>query len=194
MPKSASTPSCSAGHSRARRTLTTKPNKSHERCESLESILTTFTWGICCAWSTSIPRAEIVGIADEQRGRMDQAAASFGLGERRYLLTINRCLEQVKPDLVILCPAAARHAEWVEKVAPAGVPILVEKPFAGTLAEADRMIAAMEKSGQALAINWPLRWIASHVMAHRLIGEGQIGDVEAGALLRWEPGPAVARR
>jgi len=123
------------------------------------------------------PAAEIVGIADEQRSRMDQAAASFGLGDAQVFTSYKSCLEESKPDLVILCPAAARHAEWVEKVAPADVPILIEKPFASTLAEADRMIAAMEKSGQALAINWPLRWVASHVTAHRLIGEGRIGEV-----------------
>lgn len=121
--------------------------------------------------------AEIVGIADEKRERMSQAAANFGLGEAKVYTSYERCLEETKPDLVILCPAAARHAEWVERVAPAGVPILIEKPFAGTLAEADRMIAAMAASGQPLAINWPLRWIASHVTAHRLIGEGRIGDV-----------------
>lgn len=123
------------------------------------------------------PDADIVGIADAQPERMEASRANFGLGPDRVYRDFERCLEESKPDLVILCPAAARHAEWVEKVAPAGVPILIEKPFAATLAEADRMIAAMEQSGKALAINWPLRWVASHVTAHRLIEEGRIGEV-----------------
>ena len=123
------------------------------------------------------PGAEIVGIADEQPERMRQSAANFALAESQVYTSFERCLEEAKPELVILCPAAARHAEWVERVAPAGVPILIEKPFAASLAEADRMVAAMATTGQALAINWPLRWVASHVTAHRLVAEGRIGEV-----------------
>jgi glucose-fructose oxidoreductase len=82
-----------------------------------------------------------------------------------------------KPDLVILCPATGRHAEWTEKVAPLGVHVLMEKPFAANLADADRMIATMTKAGKQLAINWPLRWYPSHVTAKRLLDEGTIGDL-----------------
>lgn len=122
------------------------------------------------------PGAEIVGICDEQAERMDAAATNFSLDSNQVFTDFELCIERTCPDLVILCPAAARHAEWVEKVAPAGVPILMEKPFAASLAEADRMIAAMARSGQTLAINWPLRWVASHVTAHRLIEDGLIGE------------------
>jgi glucose-fructose oxidoreductase len=86
-------------------------------------------------------------------------------------------LEQTQPDLIILCPPTAEHADWVERVAPYGAHVFVEKPFAASLADADRMIAAMKPSGRELIINWPLRWVASHVTAHRLIREGLIGEV-----------------
>jgi glucose-fructose oxidoreductase len=88
-----------------------------------------------------------------------------------------QCLAQTEPDIVLLCPATARHAEWTEKVAPAGVHILMEKPFAASLAEADRMIAATKPTGKLLAINWPLAWYPPHRTTRRLIEEGQIGDV-----------------
>jgi glucose-fructose oxidoreductase len=78
---------------------------------------------------------------------------------------------------VILCPATAEHAEWTEKVAPFGTHILMEKPFAANLADADRMIAAMAATGKELVINWPLRWYPSHATAKRLIDEGSIGEV-----------------
>ena len=53
----------------------------------------------------------------------------------------------------------------------------MEKPFAATLEEADRMIAAMGKHGKQLAINWPLRWYPPHVTTKRLVDEGVVGDV-----------------
>ena len=123
------------------------------------------------------PAAEIVGICDEQPERMQSAAKNFGIPENRVYTDYRQCLEETKPDIVILCPAPAHHAEWVEKVAPYNVHILMEKPFAATLADADRMIAAMQPTGKTLVINWPLVWVAAHQTAKRLIDEGVIGSV-----------------
>lgn len=123
------------------------------------------------------PKAEIVGISDEHPERMVEAARNFALSQDQVFTDFQACLEKTKPDIVVLCPAASRHGEWVEKVAPSGVHIIMEKPFAGSLAEADAMVAAMKPSGKMLAINWPLVWDAGQQTAHRLIQEGVIGEV-----------------
>jgi glucose-fructose oxidoreductase len=123
------------------------------------------------------PDAEIVGICDEQPERMARAVENFRIPADRVFTDYRACLEKTRPDLVILCPATARHGEWTEKVAPFGVNLLVEKPFAASLAEADRMTAAVAKTGKLLAINWPLAWYPSHRTAKRLIDEGRIGEV-----------------
>jgi len=123
------------------------------------------------------PRAEVVAICDEQPARMEELRQTVFVPDERVYTSVDLCLLESKPDLVILCPAAARHADWVEKVAPFGPAVLVEKPFAASLAEADRMIAAMAKTGKMLAINWPLAWLASHVKCHELCHSGVIGEV-----------------
>src|SRR5688572_21110736 len=124
------------------------------------------------------PHAEIIAICDEQPGRMEAAIANLNLPAERVFTDYRRCIETTRPDLVILCPATAHHAEWTEKVAALGMNILMEKAFAATLADADRMIAAVKETGKLLAINWPLRWYPSHVTAKRLLDEGVIGDVK----------------
>jgi len=121
------------------------------------------------------PQAEIVGLADEQAARMAWSVDQFGLSADRVFTDYRACLERTRPDVVILCPATAGHADWVEKVAPFQVHVLMEKPFATSLADADRMIRAQAQAGRQLAINWPLRWVASHVTAKRLLHEGVIG-------------------
>ncbi|MEC7724110.1 MAG: Gfo/Idh/MocA family oxidoreductase, partial [Planctomycetota bacterium] len=121
--------------------------------------------------------AEIVGLCDEQPQRMEEAIGAFGVPRDRVYTDVERCLEETRPDVVVLCPASARHGEWTERVARAGVHIVMEKPFAASLAEADRMAAAVAKTGKRLMINWPLAWMPSHRTAKRLVDDGAIGDV-----------------
>jgi glucose-fructose oxidoreductase len=123
------------------------------------------------------PNAEIAGVCDENIERMEGVGTKFDIPQDRVFTDYRDCLESSKPDIVILCPSTGRHADYVEYVAPYGVNVLVEKPFAGSLAEADRMIAAMERSGKTMVINWPLAWYPCHVTTKRLIGDGIIGDV-----------------
>jgi predicted dehydrogenase len=123
------------------------------------------------------PQAEIVGIADETPSRMERVRQALEIPQDRAYSDYRACLEDTRPDLVILCPATAKHADWTEKVAPYNTHILMEKPFAASVTEADRMLAALAKTGKQLAINWPLRWYPPHITTKRLIDEGIIGEV-----------------
>jgi glucose-fructose oxidoreductase len=126
---------------------------------------------------TEHPRAEIVGIADPDRERMAGTAERLAIPAERIYTDWRRCLEETRPDVVILCPQTGKHGEYVEQVAPYGTHILVEKPMAATLADADRMIRAVEATGKTMVINWPLAWYPPHITTKRLIDEGVIGRV-----------------
>src|ERR1700735_2139703 len=76
------------------------------------------------------PHAEIVGICDENPARMENAIKAFDLPADRGFTDYRACREKARPDLVILCPAAAEHGLWTRQVSAFGVHILVEKPFA----------------------------------------------------------------
>ncbi len=123
------------------------------------------------------PDAEIVGICDRSPKRMAPAAAAFGIPAENVFTDLDACLDRTKPDLAIICAATADHADHVERVARRKVHVLVEKPFAASIADADRMIAAMKAADRKMAINWPLAWYPCHNTAKRLIDEGAIGDV-----------------
>ncbi|MFP6584817.1 MAG: Gfo/Idh/MocA family oxidoreductase [Candidatus Hydrogenedentota bacterium] len=122
------------------------------------------------------PDVDIVGICDESRERMGVSIENFGIADEAVFTDIQECLDKTQPDIVMLCPSTGRHAEVVEAVASSGAHIILEKPYASSLADADRIAAAMGE-GQRLAINWPLAWYPPHVTAKRLIDEGRIGDV-----------------
>ncbi|MFI5357835.1 MAG: Gfo/Idh/MocA family protein [Opitutales bacterium] len=135
------------------------------------------------------PNAEIVGIAHHDPREMQHVVTQCQLPEDRVFADWRACLEKTRPDVVILCPTTGVHAEWVEQVAPYRVHLLLEKPFAASLPQADRMIVAMRKARRELAINWPLAWYPPHLTAHRLLREGRIGDLEEVHFYNGNRGP-----
>lgn len=120
------------------------------------------------------PEAELVGIFDGDRAKMQAAIDTFAIPEDKVFTDFDACMA-TQPDLAILCSATADHASYTERLAAYGCHVFVEKPFAALVADARRMIAAMK--GKVLAINWPLAWVPSHVTAKRLIDTGLIGDL-----------------
>ena len=123
------------------------------------------------------PQCDLVGICDAQPERMQSAAAAFGLSADQLFTDWQHCVDDARPDWIMLCPSTGDHALWVKRLAPLGLPLLIEKPMAASLADADAMIAACEQHDVRWAINWPLVWVASHRTAKRLIDEGRIGTV-----------------
>ena len=123
------------------------------------------------------PDAEIAGIFDPDRARMATAITKFGIAEERVFTDLDACLAESQANLAIVCSATADHAAFVEKVAPYGLHVMVEKPFAASVADARRMIAAMAGTDRRLAVNWPIAWYPSHVTAKRLIDDGSIGEL-----------------
>ena len=123
------------------------------------------------------PTAEIVALCDTEPSRMSEAAENFGVPAERLFTDYRECVEQTRPDIVLLCPKTREHRLWVERVAPLGVHVILEKPFAASVEDADAMIAVMQESGKLLAVNWPRAWYAGNRTAKRLIDEGVIGDV-----------------
>jgi predicted dehydrogenase len=67
------------------------------------------------------PDAEIVGICDPDRARMADAVNNFAIPHERVFHDIEHCIRTTRPDLAILCPATARHADCAEAVAALGV-------------------------------------------------------------------------
>ncbi|MEX0744154.1 MAG: Gfo/Idh/MocA family oxidoreductase [Phycisphaeraceae bacterium] len=123
------------------------------------------------------PDAEIVGVCDEKPGQMTAVNDRLKIPADRVFTDYRRCIEQTKPNVAILCPSTATHGLWTKRVAAYDLDVLVEKPFAATLAEADEMIDALKRTGRRLAINWPLAWYPPHRTTKRLIDAGRIGDV-----------------
>ncbi len=121
--------------------------------------------------------AEVVGVWHSDSDKPREVLQRLNLPTSLRFDTWEDCLSVAQPTAAIVCSSTANHRIWVERIASCGLDVLVEKPFAASLADADAMIAATEKSGTRLAINWPLAWYASHRTTYRLIQERVIGEI-----------------
>ncbi len=121
--------------------------------------------------------AEISAIFDPDPARMRDAVEKFSIPSDRVFTDFDACMAAGPYDMAILCAATADHADYTERLAPHGLHLFVEKPFAASVSDARRMITAMEGTDRLMAINWPLAWVESHATAKRLIDEGMIGQL-----------------
>lgn len=123
------------------------------------------------------PNTEVVGVAHRDESAMRPVLDRLGLDPGLMHTDAQRCIDESKPDLAVICPSTADHAPVVIQMAHSGLHTIVEKPFAASLADADAMIAAFDEADRQLAINWPLAWYPPHRTTKRLIDEGAIGEV-----------------
>ena len=81
-------------------------------------------------------------------------------------------------DMVSVVTSDHRHADITIAAAEAGArAIFCEKPLATTLADADRMIAAIEEHGVYLSVDHSRRWQPQWYEARQAIRDGAIGKV-----------------
>lgn len=86
-------------------------------------------------------------------------------------------LDAVRPDVAVICTPHPFHAPIAADCLAVGAHVLVEKPMAVEVAEADAMIAAAASAGRILAINFQQRFRPDIVYARRLIEQGELGDL-----------------
>ena len=82
-------------------------------------------------------------------------------------------------DAVTICTPNALHAEMTIAAARAGKHVLIEKPIACTVADADAMLTAAEDAGIILMPAQNLRFNAPCVAARDAVARGDIGQITA---------------
>lgn len=82
-------------------------------------------------------------------------------------------------DLVDICLPNDQHVQTALAALEAGKHVLVEKPIALTIADADRMLAAAEKANRMLMVAHVLPFFADFNHALRLIQDGKHGRLLA---------------
>lgn len=95
----------------------------------------------------ALPEVELVGIYDQ---RPEVAAALAEEHRTRSFGSIESLAEEI--DLAVLAVPTYAHAQIGTSLLSAGCHVMIEKPIASTLAEADQLLEAAERAGKVLGI------------------------------------------
>jgi len=110
--------------------------------------------------------------ADAETGKR----ASEELGAPAFT-SVQEMVTQAALDAVYVAVPDALHREPFEAAANAGLAILVEKPFATTVDDAEAMLGAARRAGIVAEVNFSNRWNPPFVAAKLSIDAGEIGEV-----------------
>jgi predicted dehydrogenase len=121
---------------------------------------------------SSLPGVTLVAVVDRNRPRAEEIAAANGA---RALTDYRELFGEV--DAVTIAVPTELHAEIGVQFLAAGVPALVEKPLARSLAEADALIAAAARGGVTLAVGHTERFNPAVAAARPLLVDPRFIEV-----------------
>lgn len=128
------------------------------------------------AYAPQIGGAEIRGVSDVYVPRLEQAAEQFGPTAKPYA-DYRALLEDKDIDAVVIGTPDHWHAPMTIDAVAAGKDVYVEKPVTHDLGEGDRLVKAVETSGQVVATGTQQRSWKHFVEAKQLIDEGVLGKI-----------------
>jgi len=132
---------------------------------------------------TSMPEFSLVALADVHPGKVAALAGSFG---GRAYLDHREMLEKEKPDLVHVLTPSGSHASIALDAMESCENVLVEKPMALSLADADAMIGKAERLGRRLFVVKQNRYNLPVVKLREALERGRFGRLTLGAIrVRW---------
>ncbi|MBW3540271.1 MAG: Gfo/Idh/MocA family oxidoreductase [Planctomycetes bacterium] len=131
-------------------------------------------WGELRKW-VETDRVELAAAADPHEPLRERARSEFRV--ERLFASAEEMFEACELDVVQVCTSNAGAEPVVAAAAKRGLHVVLEKPMAATLAQADRMLAAAEEAGITFLVNWPNRWRPETYAAWKLVSQGAVGHV-----------------
>jgi myo-inositol 2-dehydrogenase / D-chiro-inositol 1-dehydrogenase len=118
-----------------------------------------------------------------------EAAAGHG---RRTFATVEEMVDAGGIDGVLIAAPSDLHAQIVERVAAARLPILCEKPCGLTPADVARAARAAEAHDVPLQVAYWRRFVPGLQKLQRRIASRELGDVHFVACSQWDGAPPAA--
>jgi predicted dehydrogenase len=115
---------------------------------------------------------EVVSAWDHDPTRLADAAGKRSL---KAFADLAELLAQPDIEAVVIGAETSLHADLVIAAARAGKRIVLQKPMALTMAQADSVVAVLEETGAPFTVSWQMRVDAQNLRMKQLMREGVLG-------------------
>jgi UDP-N-acetyl-2-amino-2-deoxyglucuronate dehydrogenase len=130
-----------------------------------------------------IKGAKLVGVCDVVRAKAEKTGSKHNVP---FFQDMHVMMTQVKPDVVVVLTESGYHARDVIALAAYGKHIMVEKPMALTLADADAMIRACDAARIKLFVVKQNRFNVPVVKLREAVEANRFGKMVMGTVrVRW---------
>jgi predicted dehydrogenase len=131
--------------------------------------------GLDLVWN-DLPGVQLVAVADDDK--VGLAATAKKLNVEKAFADYRQMFDEVKPQVVSIAPRwVDAHRDIVVAAAERGIHIYLEKPLCSTLAEADEMVAACERTHTKLVVAHTTHFSPRVPVVKEMIAAGRIGRV-----------------
>ncbi len=132
---------------------------------------------------------DIVAICDIVKDKMIDRSERFGLSQVRFYGDYKQMLAQEDLQLVAICTESGKHASIALDCIAAGCHVIIEKPIALSLSDADAIIEAGRQEGVVVCACHQNRFNKSIKKIREAVDEGRFGRLLHGAAhIRWNRG------
>lgn len=128
----------------------------------------------CEEWNHSDFGVQVLGGWDHDPGRLDAASKQFGLAA---YTDAEELLARSDIRAVLIAAETSKHAELVELAASYGKTIILQKPMALTMAEADRIVEAVRKHEVPFTLAWQMRVDPQNIQIKQWLDSGELGQL-----------------
>jgi UDP-N-acetyl-2-amino-2-deoxyglucuronate dehydrogenase len=122
--------------------------------------------------------ARLVALGHYNPARFAEISAEFGVP----CVGQEDLLADTAVDVVCICTPSGQHAAQAIAAARAGKHVLVEKPMALSLADADAMVTACDRAGVKLGVVLQRRTEPLFQRIHRAVQAGDLGELTLGVV------------
>ena len=123
----------------------------------------------------AIDGCDVAWLVDADEAALARVGAAHP--KARQTSDLEEVLADESLEAVVLATPVPTHADLAERVLDAGKHCFVEKPLATTVADAERAVAASERSGRALMVGHLLEYHPAVSTLKEIADSGQLGDL-----------------
>jgi predicted dehydrogenase len=132
----------------------------------------------------------ILGIAESDANLIERYKKRYQVPDSLFYKTTTSMLAKIKPDAVLAYNAIVDHLAVVEACAPKGISVMVEKPLAVNMQQANKIAALTKQYKIHVLTNYETTWYPSNQQVNVMVNDQNgIGDIRKMVVHDGHQGP-----